>query len=226
MRNFSINPETIQKANNRVKELYPIPDEHKSIDNKELSEEQTKERLMDLQKILLMNRSYYFLIQKLKHFQNSKIIILYYALALTYTLFLTVVVFAFQYFGLNKIDPSSFNNSNMDGLLYFIYYSLNTIFTNGITDFYPISGWARLLSTLEIVFGFLVIVILLSLAFTIQREKHNEEIKKLLSPFIFQEEHLAKFIDNKFKLSIDDALSELKKLESSIVKIAYYFSSN
>ncbi len=179
----------------------------------------------NLQQTLILNKICYFLITKLRNFKQSSFAIIYSLVSLIITFFVTIIVFSFQNFVLFKINQNSFFQIPQGGLWAFFYYSFNAIFTNAINDFYPISNWARFFNSLEIFFGFLILVILLFLFTTIIREKQNEQIDTAIVVIQKQAITLENFIKEEFQFSAEEALKELEKMKGSMLKIIYFFMS-
>lgn len=202
-------------------------EEQKTIQQKKTAEEEeANQRSNRLQWLLILNKACYFLASKLRYIQKGGIAFLYYFSSLLYSVFLVILVFAFQNLALYKIDPSSFNNPPKGKFMFFFYYSFNTLFKNNIPDFYPRGSLARLFNSTEIFFGFLVLVILVYLLFTIIREKHKEEIESSIIVIKKQGTELGKIIDNEYHLSVDQAIKEIEKIKGSMLKIIYYFMVN
>lgn len=224
-RNFSLKPELFSKLNKNLEEAYHIPPEFKLKKTNELTKEQQGKWITNLQGLILFNKIYLFLISKLRSFQRSKVIISYAIIILIYTLFLTIVIFAMQNYALFKLNPDCFNNPGMHSYGYFLYYSFNTMFTNSIADFSPICGWARLLNSLEIFFAFVILVILVSVIFTVFQERHNQEIDSVIDTLKHQGMELETYINSEYKLTVGDALKEIENLKGSMINIIYYFST-
>jgi len=190
------------------------------------SQSKENEESNRLQWLLVLNKCCGFLVSKLRYLQKSSTTFFYYLFNLSYSIVLVIVVFAFQNLALYKIDASSFNGQPKGGILFFVYYSTNTLFTSNIVDFYPVSILARLFGTVEIIFGFFVLVILVYLLFTILREKHKQEIETSIITLEKQGSELEKIINTEFHLSIDQAINEVQKIKGSLLKVIYYLMSN
>lgn len=224
-RNLTIQSETVAKISNSMLEkiILPKTEENKSKTKSLINDPQY---VNNLQFILIIDKMCYFLISKLRNFKRSKVSIFYSLFNILTSMIITIILFGFINFALFKIDPNSFKNPNLNNFIHFIYYSLNTIFTNSIHDFYPVGNIARLFSSIEIFFGFLIIVILFFLLTTIFREKHNEQIDNAIITMKSQATSIEKFMVNKYKLTPNQALEEIEKIKGSMLKIIYYFTQN
>lgn len=212
-----------QKVQNTIKdaEVQQATEKDATEEGKKASEEFNR-----LQWLLIFNKGCHFMTSKLRYLQKSGIIFLSYSIKLFYSFFLVIFIFAFQYFALYKIDPNSFSGHPKGKLIYFFYYSFNTLFTNSVADFHPESSFAKLFSTVEIFFGLLILVILFFLLFTIVREKHKTEIDESILALERQGSELEKIVDTEYQMTIQQALDEVEKMKGSMLKIIYYFMSN
>lgn len=191
-----------------------------------MSEEEHKTYISKLEQVLFFNKMWYFVASKLRDFKNSKALLLYCFAKLFFTLCITIIIFALLNYSAYKIDHSSFATpTEIKGFLSFIYYSFNTIFTNNVVDFYPVTNFARFLNSAEIFFGFLILVILFFLTTTVLKEKHTEELDRISELAKVQGQELDKIIYSNFNLTVDDAIQEIEKIKSSMFKMIYYFTS-
>lgn len=111
------------------------------------------------------------------------------------TFMILTIGYAFMYFGLYKIDPSSFvsvaqqeGSAGFGSIGDFVYYSAITIATVGYGDIYPVHGFARLLVVFEVLSGALVVIFLISsftsisIHLTVERQKELiDDIDKEIS---------------------------------------------
>jgi len=224
-RNLTIQSETLAKIWNAMQEKFSLPKtEENIIETKYLIE--NPQYVNNLQIILIINKMCYFLISKLRNFKHSKVSVFYSIFNIIISVIVTIIIFGFINFALYKLNPDSFYNPNLDSFISFLYYSLNTIFTNGIHDFYPTGNIARLFNSIEIVFGFLILMILYFLLTTIFRERHNEQIDNAIITMKSQAAAIEKFMEKEYKLTPNQALDEIEKIKGSMLKIIYYFTQN
>lgn len=104
------------------------------------------------------------------------------------TFMILTIGYAFMYFGLHKIDPSSFvsvaqqeGTAGFGSITDFTYYSAITIATVGYGDIYPVHGFARLLVVFEVLSGALVVIFLISSFTSISIHLTAERQKELVS---------------------------------------------
>jgi len=223
---FTIQTQAINKYWEKVKNGLKIAEEIKETEFDSMSDEQKTKWSQNLQLSIILNKVFYFLTSKLRKFQKSRLNIIYYFINILNTVFLTTIIFTFQNFALYKIDPNSFNTVPKGNIIFFFYYSFNTLFTNSINDFYPISDMARLLNSFETFFAFVLLAILFFLLTTIVRDKHNEEINSTITTFKDKGKDLEVFINQEFNIDIDKALVILETFKSNMLSIIYYFIKN
>jgi len=222
---FQIQSHVINKFWDKSRSIFTPDQEVKDLPVEKMSTQQLQKWSGNLQMAVIFNRTCYFITAKLRDFQKSRINVIYYVLNFVVIVVLTVVVFGVANYGLYKIDSNSFSVSFHPRLFHFIYYSANTIFTNGIPDFYAVSSIARFLSTIEIIFGFLLLVILFFLVTTIQSSRHTEEVDAVVKAIRLQGEILEKFVESEYKMTVEQAIKELERIKAGLVKVIYYLSS-
>ncbi len=223
---FAVESNTLISLWETHKEKFYLPNELKNVTGEEIPKERFDKWSTNLQLLITFNKLCYFVASKLKSFQKSRTAVLYFIIGVLFTLFITIIIFAFINYGLYKIDPLSFDKASKGGIMFFIYYSFNTILTNSIFDFNAVSSLARTISSIEIGFGILILVILFFIKSTVQNEKYNEEINNVITAIEKQGNDLEKFVGEEFNLSLDNAISEIEKIKGAFIKIIYYFTKN
>jgi len=221
---FSIQKGAISNFWQKHHSKFALPTELKNTKFDEFNHEQKSMWSSRLQILLFLNRVCSIVAIKLKEFQQSRITSIYFLVSLLYTFILSIVIFSFVNYGLYKISAESYFTSGHNGFLYFFYYSINTILTNGIIDFYPISSCARLFNTLELLSGFLILTILVFVLMNIQNEKIRSEIVLMAQSVQLQGNELELYINREFDQSVDQAKDELEKIKDSSLKLALFFS--
>lgn len=223
---FQIQAQVISKFwENQKKSLQP-DDEIKNVPIEKMHPYQLQKWSNNLQLAIIYNRTCYFLMAKLRNFQRSRINVLYYVFTFLLLVALTITVFSLTNYALYKINVSNFKVSFIPNLFYFFYYSVNTLFTNGITDFYPVTVASRFLNTLEVIFAFLLLVILFFLVTTIQGSRHTEEVDAVVNALRMQGKTLEGFIESEYQISIAQAIKELERIKAGLIKVIYFLSSN
>jgi len=231
---FSFKPSLLFKLQSKVvSEFWDTfkgqcsPDEDiKDLAIAQMNKKQLQQWSNSLQNAVIVNRMCYFLTTKLRDFQNSKINVFFYVTNFFFLVILTIISFAVLNLAIYKADPTSFSANFTPRFFHFVYYSTNTLFTNGIPDFYPVSTLARGIGTAEILFAFVLLVILFFLFTTVQSDRHNEDIEFSIRSMRAQGEHLDSFIKENYRLTVDEAIQELEKIKAAFIKAIFYLSSN
>jgi hypothetical protein len=221
---FSVQSDTIINFWRKHQDKFGLFNELKDVEYKNMDSTARQKWSTNLQTIIIYNQVCYFLSSKLRNYQKSRFNIAIYLLSIIITFFITVFSFGFINLAVYKIEPQSFNTMLVDRFLFFVNYSFNTLLTYSINDFYPISDLARIINSLELFFGFLIIVILFFLFTTILRDKHNEEIDTAIMALKKQGEEFESYITKEFKMDIESAIKTVEELKGGMIKIIYFFS--
>ena len=88
----------------------------------------------------------------------------------------------------------------------------------------PIS---QTVSMIESFFSLFLVAIFLSLVLPRRLQKDSEELNEVITNVEAQGKEMEKFIKSEYKVdSIEDAMSELEKVQSSLIKIIYQITKN
>jgi hypothetical protein len=172
--------------------------------------------------LFVYNRLFLFSAFKLKRIQESRAMDMYLIASLLGTIFVTTVVFAFEYYALNQIDPASFSGTIDRSFYFFFYASFNTLLTVSFGDFTPISTVARLLTSLQLFTWLLIFVILFFVITTIIRERFQQHAIALVRQISSEGAAIEEIILEEYKLSLKDAEEQVKKDSPGIVKLVDY----
>lgn len=203
-----------------------IDDEIRNLPITQMNSTQLQKWSTNLQVAIILNRGCYFLSSKLQEYQKSNLNIVFYLLNLFVLLIITVFFFAAMNFGLFRIHPDAFTLSRVPNFFSFIYYSFNTIFFSTIPEIIATNGEAHLFRMIEVIFSFLLISIFTVLIFNIKSKKHTDELGKIITELNYQGAQMDLRINSEYKLTVDDAISELEKLKSGLIKFIYFLSKN
>ncbi|MDP3149296.1 MAG: hypothetical protein Q8N83_09240 [Ignavibacteria bacterium] len=223
---FTIQSEVINRYWSNIKDYFKLAEDIKAADFDNMSAIQKEKWCNNLQYLLIVNRLFFFITSKLRKFQKSRLNIIYYFVSMFFTLIVTVIIFSLQNFALFKIDPNSFNALPKGNFFFFIYYSFNTLFTNSINDFYPISDFARFLNSFETFFSFLFVAIVFFLFTTIIRDKHNEEITSVIETMTKKGHELEGLISVEYNMELLQAIRLVEEIKGNLIQVIYYFTKN
>jgi len=100
---------------------------------------------------------------------------MYLALSWLYTVFVTIFVYAFIYFGVNKFDQHAFSSTSKPLEFFdFLYFSIGIITTAGGSSIHGASLFANVLSITEYLHIPLLLITIVFIGFTTQRETYRE----------------------------------------------------
>jgi hypothetical protein len=193
---------------------------------KEDSDEYKLKRASILQNLFVYNRFFLFGASKLKRLQDSRIMDLYLIGTLLYTFAVTVLVFAFEYYSLYRLNPASFVAIPDPSFFYFLYASFNTLLTIGFGDFSPLGVVARLLTSLELFTWILIFLILYFTVTSILRERYQKEADTVVEQLSSEGQAIEDLIIREYKLSLEEAEASVTKASPNIVKIIEYLRTH
>ena len=101
------------------------------------SENYRTKTIENLNSLYMVNSVLLAVAERLKGAAVSRKLDIYFIVSLLYTALLTVVIFAFEYLGLEKAYPGSFNGIKSPGFWDFLSFSFNTIMTASISPIMP-----------------------------------------------------------------------------------------
>jgi hypothetical protein len=78
---------------------------------------------------------------------------------------------------------------------------------------------------MEIIFGFLIVVILFFVYTNVRGDRVKTEIDTLISSLDRQGSDLETFVNQEFSMDINQAISEIEKLPGNFIKVIYYFTT-
>ncbi|MGD0590749.1 MAG: hypothetical protein ABSA44_08125 [Bacteroidota bacterium] len=209
----------------RTKSNLKLPEELRTTAIEKYTEEQKNKWSYTLQTLLLINRVSYYVASKLRELQERRLVILYFIFGLLFSFCLTVVIFALNNYALQKIDATAFSNPSHKGLLFFIYYSFSTIINSAITDFYPISAFARLFHLSEVFMGVFLLVILFFVYTNVKSDKTKSEVNDLISTLGAQGKEIEVLINHDFSMDINQAIEVVEKFPGSLLRLFYFITT-
>lgn len=209
----------IQKLWTSLKETTVLKELQVTRSFKQDSEEFQKKRSSILLSLFLYNRLFLFSAFKLKRIQESRIMDVYLIGSLIYTFIVTVIVFAFEYYALFRLDPTSFSGTVDHSFFFFLYGSFNTLLTVGFGDFSPVGVIARLLTSLELFTWLMIFVILFFIITSIIRERYHKDVVSLVRQLSSEGSEVENLILQEYQLSITAAEDQVKNSAPGIVKV-------
>jgi hypothetical protein len=123
------------------------------------------------------NLTWTWFARKLQEVFDSRKTDLYFLGALLYTFLITLILFAFEYFALYKIQPTSFTGSGTKSFWTFFLFSFNALVHSGFASITPSSNLAFLLTNVELLAGIVIFIILVFVLLTSNRERYRQDLK-------------------------------------------------
>jgi len=122
-----------------------------------------------------------------------------------YTFMLTMIVFGFEYFGLRKIDPTSFSGTGRDSFLAYVLFSFTVLVRSTFASVVPASDHARQLILVEVITGFVLLIILFWVIFTSTRQRHHDNLKSVVIEISKVGPAVINFMQEEFQLTLLEA---------------------
>lgn len=198
--------------------VYKIEEDtlNKSIDF--MSEQEMEAWKSNVQQLVLYNRLFLFVSQKLKIYQEGGFNIVSSVIGLLVLVLYTSFTFSTINYGLFVINKSYYAVLGVPSFFTFFYYSFNVLLFNQIQELIPIAPISQAVSMLQSFFALFLVAILISLVFSIRSQRESDELKSTIEHLKIESKKLEDFIKNKYKLgSIEEAVEGLKKLKSTLI---------
>lgn len=202
--------------------VFALDESIKNLPVESLDQKQMETWTANLQMSVLFNRVCLFAAKKLRDYQNSGLNVISYVLTILVLTALTVFSFAAINYGLFKIDSGLFSYSATPNFFTFFYYSFNNLIFNSIREITPILPISQTVSMIEYFLALFLVVIFVSLLFSVRSQRHTEELNEIIKGIAGQGKDMEGFIKDEYKInSIDDAMVELEKLKAGMIKFIY-----
>ena len=162
-------------------------------------QQQVGQRLVN---IYLTTSMLYSIGEKLRVVIRANKLDLYLVSSFVYTFVLTIVIFAFQYLGLQRLAPEHFSGASDAGLLEFFGYSLSTALNAGISRIVPATLTAQMLSYAELMAMLSLAILFVFMLFTSIRERHRQDLDEVVQELGGASERMGTFLLENHDLTI------------------------
>jgi hypothetical protein len=206
-----------------LKSSYPVDTTLKQLPVERFSQQQLQTWTTNLQLLVIFDRACVFTSKKLRDYQRSGLNIVSYVLSLLALVAFTIGLFAIVNYGLYKVQPTAFATKAITAFN-FLYYSFNTLFFSSIAELSPVAPLSEGLAMLEKFFAFFLGAILISLCFSVKNERHAAELDDVIKEVEANAAAMEEFIKDEYRLSIEDAIAQLAKLQAGLINIIYGLS--
>lgn len=223
---YQIHSKIITKLFSFTKDAFKADETIKITPFEQLSKTQLEKWGSNLETLVIFNRSCYFLSSKLNEYQKSNFKLVFYIANLFILITLTTFIFAVANFGLYKINPNHFQITINPDFFIFIYYSISNLFARSVNEIVPFATISRVFSMIQLLFSFLLLVIIVTLVFSFQNQRDSNQIIEAINHIKEQGIEMDNYIQDEYKLTIEQSITELEKIKVSSIKIIYYLIQN
>lgn len=182
------------------------------------SEQYQQQFGQSLLQIYMTTAGLYFIAARLKEVIESHKLDLYFLGSLVFTFTLTTVVFAVEYFGLERLRPGSFVGVPSPGLLDFLGYSFSTLMTSELSPLHPNSQIALILSYFQLLGSLLIIVLLVFVVLTSIRERYRQDLGGVVEEVGEAAGRVTALIEANYKLTLASAEAWLLEHQRPITR--------
>lgn len=179
----------------------------KKVEYDPISKEGTKDYEQQLSSFYFLNCGVEFIAEKLHMVAKRKIPDLYLIASWLGTVFITSLIYAFEYWALYKMNPTSFRADYELTFWSFWGFSFGKLAPSSISQVSPISDIATILCYSEVFCALLILVILVFSVLTVAREKYKDDIAE----FTKEMRSLGSEMQKQFFQLYDIALPDVEK---------------
>lgn len=206
----------IRSAWSRIKESEMAKQRTEGLDP--ASNEYKQKIGQNLLLIYMITTGLYFLGERLREVVNSRKLDLYFLGSLLYTFFLTSLVFAIEYFGLERVVPGSFTGVAEPEFLQFLGLSFSTLMTSDISPLKAASGLAQAGLYLQLFGSLLIIVLLVFVILTSIRERYKQDLDGVVNELGAASQSIGGLLEANYELTIAGAEAWLLEFNPAVTK--------
>jgi hypothetical protein len=171
--------------------------------------EYEKKHIENVKELYQQNLMWEFFANKLNQTVSSRRTDVYFIGAVGYSFVLTVTVFAFEYFALHRIDPSSFRGGGLATFWTFLLFSFNAIMHTSFASVFPVSGAALTLANLELMAALVTLVLFVFVLLTSGRERYRQDLQDVAKGLSQSSREIERFLEKKLKMRLIDAEAKI-----------------
>jgi len=162
------------------------------------------------------NRLFFRLGNYIGKMEGNRLLVGYFVLGVGWTLLLTVIVFALEYRALEKIASGSFQGAGLSSFGQFLYFSFAVITTTSFGDIIPVAGWAKFLTSLEVLSGILIAIILFLVFTTVTVDRYRKSLDEFAGNLLKKAEEMKTRIETEEGHAIKEIAQELLNSDDEI----------
>lgn len=205
-----------------------LNDELKGKALETLQENQVAVFANNLQMAVIAHRLSYLLAHKIEEYKNSKLGLIFNVASYIWLYLKLIFAFSLINYIIYRLDPSSFSYSVIPNFLHFLYYSFYSITPGsfgGLERLIPDSNFAIAIRLAMGLLGYILLPILgINLLINYRSNKENESTENAIKEIRKEGAALEKFIEEEYKLTLQEALNKLVELQAGFLKFIYSLS--
>jgi hypothetical protein len=182
-----------------------------------------KKHVENIKELYMQNLMYAYVAGKLQRAVSARHTDVYFIMALIYSFALTMIVFAFEYFGLFKLDPTSFSHPTDVSFWSFLLFSFNAMLRAGYASVIPQSTLALAFANLELLASAVIGLCLVFILLTSSRERYRQEVKDVADNLASSAKQIERFLDRKLSLRLMDAEAKIIAVDPSFAQVMTSF---
>lgn len=189
--------------------------------NKDKDEDLTPEKVTKgLKRLIMVNYVLTAVIERLNGFRGKRAFVI----ALMYELFIFLATSILFFWTCNyllfKANPVHYQISGIPNTFDFLYYSIKTIVFSDIDAIKPESWVAKIFEVFAfLVIGIFLLIIVISMFFSLRNDKINENVKLTTEFFNDQNRVINEFAISTFGKDLNTAMTEIANINDSLLKI-------
>jgi len=206
-------------SNDNIKQSLLIKSYVLQTTDDKLKQQQKKQK--QIFRLITLNYIIEYTSEQLNGFKGKRAFVISLIFSLIVFIIYSVIFFWFTNYQLYTIDSSNFIVTSNPSVFEFLYYSFKSVFTFGTTDLLvPASMIAKSIHIISfLILGLFVIVIAISLLFSLRNDKIKENIKLTTELCENQKIVVSKFMENEYKTTIQKSMSEITNISQSMQKL-------
>lgn len=181
--------------------------EWKEMDPKE--EKYNQKKMEILSGLWLVNRIFIRLAKFLKKAESTKVVATYFITSVVYTSIVTTISFALAYYGLYKVDPTSFTGITSGNFFNFLYFSFSTLTNSNFGDITPVSSSMKLLFSLEVATSITILVILFFVFTTVIMERYKRNLDEFIENLMKEGSAVGGMMASEFNKGLKEIAEEI-----------------
>ncbi len=177
-------------------------------------------RKKQIKRMVISNYAINLFTEKLNSFKGKRAyLVSWLSNSASYLLF-SLIFFWILNYQLFKISDSHFIYNGSTEIFDFLYYTLKTITFGGIEIITPVTILARVLEIISFfTIGIFILGLLTSVFLSANQERVNENVKLAVSFIDKESNKTIEFIENEYKINMNEALNEVENINYSLNKI-------